>query len=143
MRKILALIAGVSLVFLLKGFVLADYYHRKFGDMDSSHDNYVDWDEYRFYFLYAKPKDFKEVDEDEDGKIGLYEWLTFHEKKDPTYKLKRPYPYRNDYHPWYHGRDRHYSPFNHHHYRHSHWERHRHRHGYGHYGWGFAAGIHH
>jgi hypothetical protein len=43
--KLSVILAGCS----LNGLASADYYSQQFGDMDASYDDYVDFDEYRYY----------------------------------------------------------------------------------------------
>jgi hypothetical protein len=101
MKKAAIVFAMMFVFWCSAGAALADYYRQQFEDMDTNQDDFVTWQEYRYYFLHARQDGFRELDENNDGKIGLYEWLEFQAKQDPTYEVERNYRYGGKYVHWY------------------------------------------
>lgn len=48
-----------------------------FGDMDSSGDDLLDWDEFKSHFAHAVPKVFKAIDLNKDNMLDHDEWHQF------------------------------------------------------------------
>lgn len=84
----------------LQGTALADYYSRQFGDMDLSEDDYVDFEEYRYYVSAATSESFRKIDTSSDGKIDFFEWVEFQEKDYP-FESKSNFKYRGKSGIWY------------------------------------------
>ena len=54
-------------------------FNAHFGDMDTSGDDLVDWDEFKSYFDHAEPKVFEAIDLNKDGNLDHDEWHKFKE----------------------------------------------------------------
>jgi hypothetical protein len=54
-------------------------FNAHFGDMDTSGDDGVVWDEFKAYFPNAEPKVFEVIDQNRDSKIDHDEWHAFKE----------------------------------------------------------------
>ena len=52
-------------------------YNAHFGDMDTSGDEQVDWDEFQTHFPHAEPKVFEAIDLNQDGVLDHDEWHAF------------------------------------------------------------------
>ena len=83
MKKVFILSTAFFFLMFLDSHAGADYLGREFGDMDANGDEIVEWDEYRFYITYPDLKDFRQADLTKDGKIALFEWVTFQQKRYP------------------------------------------------------------
>jgi len=94
------MVLGVVFVLgCLQGVAFADYYSREFGDMDANHDDFVSFEEYRFYVTYATIETFKEIDTNTDETIDFFEWVEFQEKNDP-FESKRGFKYKGKTGTW-------------------------------------------
>ena len=101
MNKTLMLVLVVLLVpGCLKSFAYAGYYSREFGDMDANHDDYVDFDEYRYYLSGASSETFKKVDTNQDERIDFFEWVAHQEKQYP-FESGRGFLYKGKNGVWY------------------------------------------
>jgi len=108
MKRRLIILSILFFLFYLKGLAAADYLGQQFGDMDSSQDDHVTWVEYKYYMPYPKAEDFNAADLNKDNGIKLFEWISYHNKRNPhlvesiyqyTDKEGRSYKYREGY--WY------------------------------------------
>jgi hypothetical protein len=95
MRKALMFWGIIFVVCSLNNPAAADYYSRQFSDMDANYDDYVDFDEYRYYILGATVDAFRKIDTSKDEKIDFFEWIADQESQYPfksghsfTYKGK-------------------------------------------------------
>lgn len=52
-------------------------FNAHFGDMDTTGDGLVNWDEFAAHFSHAEPKVFKAIDSNQDGEIDHEEWHAF------------------------------------------------------------------
>lgn len=52
-------------------------FNAHFGDMDSTADGRVNWEEFKAYFPQAEPKVFATIDLNKDGAIDHDEWHAF------------------------------------------------------------------
>lgn len=84
----------------LNNVAWADYYSRQFGDMDLSRDDYVNFDEYRYYAADATMKAFRKIDVNQDQKIDFFEWVEY-QKKDYPFKSRRGFNYKGQSGNWH------------------------------------------
>jgi hypothetical protein len=97
------LILKLSLVLVgcsSNGLASDDYYSRQFGDMDASYDDYVDFDEYRYYVSGATLDAFRKIDTSQDEKIDFFEWVEYQESQYP-FESKRSFKYKGKSGIWY------------------------------------------
>ncbi len=69
-------------------------YSGHFGDMDTSGDEGVDWNEFKAYFPHAEPQVFKEADGNRDQKIDHDEWHEFKDKHGYGHKEEKAHEKR-------------------------------------------------
>lgn len=61
----------------------ADYCAKEFGDMDASHDDFINFEEYRYYVSRATLDAFQEIDTSKDHRIDFFEWVEYQQKQFP------------------------------------------------------------
>jgi len=99
MRKALMFWGIILVVCSLNNPASADYYSRQFSDMDANYDDYVDFDEYRYYILGATVDAFRKIDTSQDQKIDFFEWVADQERQYP-FKSKRSFTYKGKSGTW-------------------------------------------
>ena len=104
MKKPLLFIGILLVLGCLNSLAHADYYSREFGDMDTSYDDFVNFEEYRYYNLGATVEAFERIDTDHDKKIDFYEWVEYQESQNP-FKSKSEFRYNGKNGVWYIDRD--------------------------------------
>ena len=99
LKKLGMVLAIVFVLGCLQGVAFAGYYSREFGDMDANRDDFVNFEEYRFYVTYATVEAFQEIDTNTDQTIDFFEWVEFQEKQDPA-KYEREFTYKGRTGTW-------------------------------------------
>jgi hypothetical protein len=84
----------------LKSLAYADYYSLEFGDMDANHDDFVNFDEYRYYISRASYEAFRKIDTNQDETIDFFEWVAHQEKQSP-FESREEFRYKGKNGVWY------------------------------------------
>ena len=100
MRKAAMFLGIIFVLCSFNGLASADYYSRQFGDMDASCDDYIDFDEYRYYISGATVDAFRKIDTSQDEKIDFFEWVGYQESQYP-FESKRGFKYKGKSGIWY------------------------------------------
>ena len=100
MKKTVIILGLTLMLACLNSVASAEYFSREFGDMDANHDDYVDFDEYRYYIPEATVDEFKKIDTSKDKKIDFFEWVAYQESREP-FESKRSFTYRGQSGIWH------------------------------------------
>lgn len=100
MKKTLVYFSIILMLFCLHGMAWADYYSRQFGDMDLSRDDFVNFEEYKYYVSRATIEAFRKIDANQDEKIDFFEWVEFQEKDYP-FESRRGFKYEGQSGNWH------------------------------------------